>query len=63
MDNYKLGDVIEHNDMPGFRMKVLDTEPCETDSARPNEHLAYKTRDPEGREDWLCAYDVRKVGG
>jgi len=62
MDNFKIGDTIEHALMPGFRMQVLDTEPCETDSARPEPHLSYQIVDPEGCEDWLCGYDVRKVG-
>ncbi len=39
----------------------LDTEPCETDSARPETHDQYKVIDPEGNEDWLCAYDVTVV--
>ncbi|MCW2898842.1 MAG: hypothetical protein JWO67_1107 [Streptosporangiaceae bacterium] len=54
------GDTIEHELMPGMRMKVLDTSGCETDSARPEPHQMYKVIDPGGSEDWLCAYDVVK---
>ena len=35
---------------------------CETDSGRPDPHLAYKISDPDGNEDWLCAHDVQKPG-
>ena len=61
MDQYKTGDTIEHHLMPGFTMAVLDTRDCETDGTRPEPHLAYKVTDPEGNEDWLCAYDARRV--
>lgn len=61
MKNYATGDVIEHKDLPGFRMRVRETAPCETDAARPEPHLTYRITDPEGNEDWLCAYDVRRV--
>jgi hypothetical protein len=60
MDQYKTGDVIEHKLMPGFTMTVEDARDCETDSNRPEPHLAYKITDPEGNEDWLCAYDVQR---
>lgn len=59
--HYAVGDVIEHVGMPGFRMVVEATEPCETDPARPDPHLAYRVTDPEGCQDWLCAHDVRRV--
>lgn len=61
MTSFKAGDRIEHVLMPGFVMTVLDTRACETDFARPEPHLAYKIRDPENNEDWLCAHDVRLV--
>jgi|HubBroStandDraft_4_1064222.scaffolds.fasta_scaffold538057_4 hypothetical protein len=60
MDQFKPGDIIEHRLMPGFTMPVLETRECETDSNRPEPHLAYKVEDPEGNEDWLCAYDVQR---
>ena len=56
-----LGSIIEHKLMPGFPMEVQDFMPCETDSARPGPHMQYKITDPDGNEDWLCAYDVRRV--
>lgn len=62
MQEYKTGEVIEHRLMPGFTMPVLDTRECETDPSRPEPHLAYKVTDPEGGEDWLCAYDVQRPG-
>lgn len=52
------GDTIEHELVHGYPMKVRDTRQCETDSARPEPHLAYQVTDPDGNEDWLCAYDV-----
>jgi hypothetical protein len=57
------GDRIEHKIMPGFPMKVLDTDDCETDGARPEAHQRFKVIDPEGNEDWLCAYDAVKLDG
>jgi len=54
----KQGDRIEHDLMPGFAMAVQDVRPCETDGARPESHKSYKITDPDGNEDWLCAYDV-----
>lgn len=61
MENYEIGDRIEHNLMPGFVMTVQATDKCETDSARPEDHLMYQVTDPEGNTDWLCAYDVRRA--
>jgi hypothetical protein len=58
---YKIGDMIEHELMPGFTMKIEDTERCETDFARPEPHLMYRITGPDGNTDWLCAYDVQKV--
>ena len=58
----EVGDMIEHRLMAGFRMKVEGLEPCATGPDRPEPHSAYKITDPEGNEDSLCAYDVRKVG-
>ena len=52
---YEVGDRIEHVLVPGFWMTVLDTKDCETP-----DHRAYKIVDFTGREDWLCAYDVRR---
>jgi hypothetical protein len=57
-----IGDRIEHELMPGFVMAVEESEPCETDCARPGLHRQYLITDPEGNRDWLCAYDVTKVG-
>lgn len=56
-----LGHKIEHDLMPGFVMEVRKVRPCETDGARPVEHAAYKVTDPEGNEDWVCAFDVHQV--
>lgn len=52
------GDEIEHDLMPGFVMQVHAVKACETDGARSEAHASYKVTDPEGNEDWLCAYDV-----
>lgn len=56
-----VGDHIEHELMPGFTMTVLDTVDCETDANRSEPHQMFKIKDPVGNEDWLCAFDVRKV--
>jgi hypothetical protein len=56
---FHAGDRIEHKLMPGFTMTVQQLRPCETDGARPEPHWAYRITDPEGNDDWLCAYDVR----
>jgi len=61
MDQFKPGDEIEHNLMPGFVMRVQAAAGCEIDGARPEPHQQYKITDPEGNEDWLCAYDVRRA--
>lgn len=58
-----IGDRIEYELMPGFVMLVEESEPCETDCARPESHRQYQVTDPDGNTDWLCAYDVRKVAG
>jgi len=57
-----VGDRIAHDLMPGFVMTVQDAEPCLTDGTRPVGHSAYLIIDPEGRADWLCAFDVHRVG-
>lgn len=57
-----IGDRIEHELVPGFTMTVEATEPCETDSTRSEPHQMYQVTDIEGNTDWLCSYDVRKVG-
>ena len=57
-----VGDKIEHDLMPGFTMIVHAVEPCETDGTRSEPHSRYKIIDPDEVDDWLCAYDVRKVG-
>lgn len=57
------GDTIEHELVPGFPMKVLDTRDCETDANRAVPHPAYKITDPDGNEDWLCAYDIVRLDG
>lgn len=53
-----LGDKIEHDLMPGFVMEVKGVGACETDGTRPKPHVKYLIKDPEGDDDWLCAYDV-----
>lgn len=60
MENYKVGDRIVYNLLPHFVMTVEATKPCETDSARPEEHLMYQVTDPFAQTDWLCAYDVHR---
>jgi hypothetical protein len=55
------GSKIEHDLMPGFVMEVEAVKPCETDSARPEQHDQYQVTDPEGSTDWLCGYDVSPV--
>lgn len=55
------GDLIEHDLIPGFRMTVLEATACEIDGTRNVPHKQYRVVDPEGREDWLCAYDVHTV--
>lgn len=62
MDQYQPGDVIEHRLVPGYRMPVEDTRDCETDANRSEPHLAYQVTDPDGNTDWLCAYDVQRLG-
>lgn len=57
-----VGDQIEHEFVPGFVMTVEDTVDCETDSVRSEPHKMFKVKDPDGNTDWLCSYDVRKVG-
>ena len=52
---------IEHLLMPGFTMDVLGEEPCEVDASRPTPHQRYRVIDPEGNEDWVCAYDARTL--
>jgi len=55
------GDMIEHDLMHGYQMPVVDLMACETSPARPLEHSQFLILDPEGNEDWLCAYDVHRV--
>jgi hypothetical protein len=62
MESYLPGETIEHRLMPGFTMTVLETRDCETDANRPEPHLAYRVTDPEGNDDWLCAYDIQRPG-
>jgi hypothetical protein len=56
---FHIGDRIEHKLMPGFAMTVKAIDACRPDPTRPAQHSQYKITDPEGNEDWLCAYDVR----
>lgn len=56
-----VGDKIEHEFVPGFVMTVEATKPCELGAAQV-EHQQYQITDPDEITDWLCAYDVRKVG-
>jgi hypothetical protein len=61
--NIEPGAVIEHVLMPSFRMTVQAVASCEPDprAGRPGPHSQYKVTDPDGNEDWLCAYDVREA--
>jgi len=55
-----VGDTIEHDLIPAsvWSASIRDARPCETDSARGIPHSAYLVTDPEGNDDWVCAYDV-----
>jgi hypothetical protein len=57
-----IGDRVVHDLMPGFAMTVEDVDACEPDGTRSTPHQQYLITDPEGNQDWLCAYDVTKVG-
>jgi hypothetical protein len=59
--NIDPGDKIAHDLMPGFPMKVLAVRPCETSTGREQLHEQFEVTDPEGRPDWVCAYDVHRV--
>jgi hypothetical protein len=56
-----IGGTIEHVLLLGHLMTVRATEECETSTTRPEPHQAFHIIDPEGNEDTLCAYDVRRV--
>lgn len=58
----RIGDSIEFLLMPGVPMTVLAIEPCPQNPPRGGPHESYKVVDPEGREDWVCEHDVRRVG-
>ena len=55
------GDKIEHDLMPGFPMTIQGVGTCETSVTGHEPHAKYKITDPDGNEDWLCAYDVHPV--
>lgn len=55
------GDRIAHDLMPGFVMTVLEVRDCERDTNRYLPHSEYRITDPEGNEDWLCAFDVHSA--
>ena len=59
LQDAEVGQQIEHKLMPGFTMGVEAREPCEIGPGREEPHLQYQITDPDGRTDWLCAYDVR----
>lgn len=56
------GDQVIHEFVPGWVMVVEDVEPCETAGGRSEPHQMYKITDPDGNTDWLCSFDVKKVG-
>ena len=56
------GDRIEHELVPGFIMTIEDVEACEQTGGRDEPHLQFQITDPDGNTDWLCAWDVRRVG-
>lgn len=58
LPRYRVGDIIEHKLMPGFRMPIREVGECETDANRSEPHAQYQIVDPEGADDWLCAHDV-----
>ncbi len=57
------GDKIVHDLMPGFVMTVQEVRACEQSGNRYFPHSQYRITDPEGQEDWLCAFDVTKIPG
>ena len=59
--NVHIGHKIEHDLLPGFVMTVRNVKPCETDGTRPEPHGQFLVTDPEGNDDWPCAYDVHQV--
>lgn len=63
LPDIKAGEWIEHMLLPGYSMVVLEVGECEITVPRQTPHNRYKIVDPENKEDWLCAYDVRKVIG
>lgn len=61
MKRLSVGQTIEHHEMPGFVMKIEAVKECEVDQFRSEPHSQYQITDPEGSQDWLCAYDVHEV--
>jgi len=57
----RTGDLIVHYALPGYPMTVHAVRPCETSGPRSEPHSSYEVTDPEGNQDWLCGWDVRKV--
>lgn len=57
-----IGDVLDHRDIPGFRMIVRAVLPCEQHDQADVPHNQYGVRDPEGQPDWICGYDVKRAG-
>lgn len=55
----RVGDKIVHKLMPGFAMEVLEVEPCQP--THGSSHNSFRVVDPEGKEDWLCEFDVFKL--
>jgi hypothetical protein len=57
----KAGDKITHDLLPSFVLHVREVKPCETGGSRPGPHDQYLVADPEGYDDWLCAFEVTPV--
>jgi hypothetical protein len=59
----KVGDVIGMDLIPDalWTGPVLEVRECETNGGRQIPHSSFRVLDPEGIEDWLCAYDAHKA--
>lgn len=56
MQQFTVGDQVEHAEFSGFPMKVLKVGECaDPDCDEP----AYLITDPEEMQDWLCGRQVR----
>lgn len=61
MEQFKIGDKLMHTRVPADQAAVLTVLKTRKCGELPHTHLAYRVTDPEGTEDWVCAYDLRPV--